>query len=207
MRYLLARLHGCAVVRGCAEESTGAGEIGCAEDWGYVRPVTDGESPVCAQRVTGSLLFGSPLRCVLGLPQPNLPSRGLSWTVFADFCFSCRLVWWKTMSSGVDLPAVDQAGAAPAATDPLPGTFLGPLDLLLWRVGRSVGRSVCLSTPVTRQPKFGFFFKIGGKILWENITRGFFRFYKILNLNKINFNLKKFESSFSQNLSNNFFLV
>ena len=28
------------------------------------------------------------------------------------------------MSSGVDLTAVDQAGAAPAATDPLPGTFL-----------------------------------------------------------------------------------
>ena len=34
------------------------------------------------------------------------------------------------MSSGVDLPAVDQAGAAPAASDPLPGTFLGfKLDL------------------------------------------------------------------------------
>ena len=72
----------------------------------------------------------SPLRLVLGLPQPNLPSGGLSWTILADFCFSCRLVWWKTMSSGVDLPAVDQAGATPAATDPLPGTFLGlELDL------------------------------------------------------------------------------
>ena len=34
------------------------------------------------------------------------------------------------MSSGVDLPVVDQAGAGPAATDPLPGTFLGlALDL------------------------------------------------------------------------------
>ena len=34
------------------------------------------------------------------------------------------------MSSGVDLPAVDQTGAALAATDPLPGTFLGlELDL------------------------------------------------------------------------------
>ena len=34
------------------------------------------------------------------------------------------------MSSGVDLPAVDQAGVAPAASDPLPGTFLGlKLDL------------------------------------------------------------------------------
>ena len=36
-------------------------------------------------------------------------------------------------------------------------TFLGPLlDLLQWRI---VGRSVCLSTPVTRQPMFGFFSK------------------------------------------------
>ena len=34
------------------------------------------------------------------------------------------------MSSGVDLPAVEEAGAAPAASDPLPGTFLGlELDL------------------------------------------------------------------------------
>ena len=34
------------------------------------------------------------------------------------------------MSSGIKLPAVDQAGAAPAATTPLPGTFLGlALDL------------------------------------------------------------------------------
>ena len=44
-------------------------------------------------------------------------------------------------------------------------SFLGPLDLLPWRVvGRSVGRSVCLSvclsTPVTRQPMFGFFSKL-----------------------------------------------
>ena len=29
------------------------------------------------------------------------------------------------MSSGVDLPAADQAGAAPVASDLLPGTFLG----------------------------------------------------------------------------------
>ena len=34
------------------------------------------------------------------------------------------------MSSGVDLPTVDQAGAASAASDPLPGTFMGlELDL------------------------------------------------------------------------------
>ena len=29
------------------------------------------------------------------------------------------------MSFGMDLPVVDQAGAAPAATNPLPGTFIG----------------------------------------------------------------------------------
>ena len=34
------------------------------------------------------------------------------------------------MSSGVDLPTIDQTGAAPAVTDPLPGTILGlKLDL------------------------------------------------------------------------------
>ena len=34
------------------------------------------------------------------------------------------------MSSRVDLPAIDQAGAAPAASDPLPGTLMGlELDL------------------------------------------------------------------------------
>ena len=126
----VARWRGCMVVCGCAEESTGAGEIACVQDQGYVRLVTDGESPVCVQPVTGSHLIGSPLRRVLGLLQPHLPSGGMSWTILGDFCFSCHLVWWNTMSSGVDLPVVDQAGAAPAATDPLPGTFVGlGLDL------------------------------------------------------------------------------
>ena len=101
------------------------GEIGCMEDWAYIRSATDGESPVYVQPVTGLLLFGSPLRRVLGLPQPNLRSQGLLLTILADLWFSCRLVWWRTMSSAVDLRVVDQAGAAPVATDPLPGTFLG----------------------------------------------------------------------------------
>ena len=102
----------------------------CAEDWAYIVPAIDGESPVYVQPVTGSLLFGSSLRCVLGLPQPNLRSQGLLWTILADLWFSCRLAWWRTMSFGVELPVVGQAGAAPAATDPLPGTFLGlTLDL------------------------------------------------------------------------------
>ena len=44
--------------------------------------------------------------------------------------------------------------------------FLGPLDLLPWRVvGRSVGRSVRLSTSATRQPIFGLFSKLVGIFL------------------------------------------
>ena len=126
----VAQLRGCAWMRGCADDEYSSGGIEYAEDWGYIRPATDGESPVYVQPVTGSLLFGYPLRSVLDWPQPNLRSPGLLWTVLADFWFSCRLVWWKTMSSGVDLPVVAQAGASPAATDSLPGTFLGlALDL------------------------------------------------------------------------------
>ena len=101
MRYLLAwkdfpaRLRGYAWMRGCAEESTGSGEIAGAEDWGYIRPVTDGESPLCVRPVTGSHLFRSPIGCVLGLQQPHLPFRGLSWTILGDLHFSCLLVWCR----------------------------------------------------------------------------------------------------------------
>ena len=114
-------------MRGCADDEYSPGGIGCVEDWAYIRLATD---VLYVQPVARSLLFGSPLRRVLGLPQPNLRSQGLLWTILADLWFSCRLAWWRTMSSGVYLPVVDQAGAAPAATDPLPGTFLGlTLDL------------------------------------------------------------------------------
>ena len=58
---------GVALLRGCEEESTGAGEFAGAEDWGYIRPVTDGESPFCVRPVTGSHLFRSPIGRVLGL--------------------------------------------------------------------------------------------------------------------------------------------
>ena len=112
----VAQLRGCARMRGCTK------------DWCYLRPATDRESPVSVQPVTGSLLFGSPLRRVLVLPQPNLLYQGLSWNILAALGFSCRLVWWRTVSPGVTLPAVDQAGAAPAASDPLPGT-LGHWDI------------------------------------------------------------------------------
>ena len=57
--------------------------------------------------------------------------------------------------------------------------FLGPLDLLPWRVvGRSVGPSVNTCNSATN---FRIFFKIGGNIPWVNISRSFFRFCKILN--------------------------
>ena len=62
---------------------------------------------------------------------------------------------------------------------------------------RSVGPSVNTCNSAT---DFRIFFKFGGNIPWVNMARPFFRFCKILNFLKINFNLKKFKSSFSQNL-------
>ena len=58
--------------------------------------------------------------------------------------------------------------------------FLGPLDLLPWRVvGRSVGRSVCPSVNTSNSAtNVWIFFKIGGNIPWVNISRRFFHFKK-----------------------------
>ena len=67
-------------------------------------------------------------------------------------------------------------------------TFLGPLDLLPWRVvgrsvGRSVGPSVRPSTPVTQQPIFGSFSKSVGIFLgWISLDL-FFVFVKFSFLN------------------------
>ena len=108
-RDLLARalrvLCGCADarLRGCAEEFTGVEELVGAEDWGYIRPVADDDSPVCVRPVTGSHLFRSPLGRVLGLWQPHLPFKHLSWTVLGDSHFSCPLFWWDMMSARMDL--------------------------------------------------------------------------------------------------------
>ena len=105
------------------------GEMECAEDLDYIGPDSVVESPVYVWSVTGSLLFGSPLRRVQSLQQPPLPSRDPTWIVLVGFWLSCRLVW-RSMSSGIQLPAVDRAGAATTASTPLPGTFLGlALDL------------------------------------------------------------------------------
>ena len=106
------------------------GEMKCAEDLDYIRPASVVESPVYVWSVTGSLLFGSPLRRVRGSQQPPLPTQDPTWIVLVGFWPSCRLVWWSIMSSGIKLPAVDRAGAAPTTSTPLPGTFLGlALDL------------------------------------------------------------------------------
>ena len=42
----VSQLCGCAQMRGCVEDKCFSGEIGCAENWGYIRQATDGESPV-----------------------------------------------------------------------------------------------------------------------------------------------------------------
>ena len=55
-------------MRGCGDNECSPGELGCVDNWGYIRRATGEESPVYVQPVTGSLLFGSPLRRVLGLP-------------------------------------------------------------------------------------------------------------------------------------------
>ena len=59
----VAQLRGCERMRG---NRVFPGDIVCTRDWGYIRPAAVGESPVHTQPVTGSLLFRSPLRCVLG---------------------------------------------------------------------------------------------------------------------------------------------
>ena len=125
-------MRGCARMHGCAEESTGVDEIGCAEDWGYIRLVTDGEWPVCGQPVIISLRISPQMCTELTAAEPVFRRPVVDYTC----CFSCHPGWWNTMSSGVDLPAVDQAVAAPAATDPLPGTFFG--TLIRFEIGQTV---------------------------------------------------------------------
>ena len=57
--------------------------------------------------------------------------------------------------------------------------FLGPLDLLPWRV---VGRSVCPSVNIRNSAtNVGIVFKLGVNIFWVNISRHIFRFCKIFN--------------------------
>ena len=139
---MVTQVSGCTQMRGCMgnEHSPGKtldawevdvspGEM-CAEDSDYIRPDSVVESPVYVWSVTGSLLFGSPLRCVRGLQQPPLPPQDPTRIVLVGLWLSCHLVWWSIMSSEIKLPAVDQAGAAPTTSTPLPGTFLGlALDL------------------------------------------------------------------------------
>ena len=92
--------------------------------------MAEDESPFRVRPVTGSHLVRSPIGRLFGLRQPHLPVRHLSWTILGDLRFSCLLFWWDTISARTDLPMLDQAEVATAATNPLPGTFIGlGLDL------------------------------------------------------------------------------
>ena len=90
-----------------------------AVDGGYIRQLADGESPFCVRTVTGSHLFGFPIGRILGLRQPAFQTP---WTILGDLRFACLLVWWDTMLARTDLPMLDQAEVATAATNPLPGS-------------------------------------------------------------------------------------
>ena len=100
-------------------------EMRCPEDSAYIKPDSVVESPVYVWSVTGSLLFGSPLGRVRGLP-----TQDPTWIVLVGFWFHGCFVWWIIMLSDMDSLAVNQAGAAATASTPLPGTCLGlALDL------------------------------------------------------------------------------
>ena len=130
MRCCVGNGHSPGETQDAREVGVFPGEMECAEDSDYIKPDSVVESPVYVWSVTGSLLFGSPLRRVRGLQQPPLPSRDPTWIVLVGFWLSCRLVWWSIMSSGIKLPAMDREGATTTASTPLPRTFLGlALDL------------------------------------------------------------------------------
>ena len=109
------------------------------EDCGYIRPRSASMSPFRDRPVTGSHLLGSDVCRVLRLWMPNLLFRLKPWTLVGDFRLSGDPCWWYTMQSGTALPVVDQAGAAYAAGNPLPGAFLGfdlncRTDFMIWIV-------------------------------------------------------------------------
>ena len=95
------------------------------EDCDYIKTGAVIESPFRDRPVTGSHLLGSAVCRVLGLWMPHLLFGLKPWTLVGDFHLSCEPCWWYTMQSGMALPVVDQAGAASAAGNPLPGIFLG----------------------------------------------------------------------------------
>ena len=130
---MVAQVSGCTRMRGCAgnrhspgetqdalEVGVSPGEMKCVEDSDYIRPDSVVESPVYVWSVTGSLLFGSPLRRVRGLQQPSSPPRDPTLIVLVGFWLSCRLVWWSIMSSRMKLPVVDWAEAATTTSTALP---------------------------------------------------------------------------------------
>ena len=78
----------CAAELGFPRASRTLGER-CAEEPGYVRPVLVAGPPVYAWVVTGSLLFGSPSRCVRGCLRPTLLCQ-VRFDVLAVFRCACR---------------------------------------------------------------------------------------------------------------------
>ena len=115
-----ARLRGKWTFPGRNTGCVGSGcfpEMKSAVDSAYIKPDSVVESPVYVWSVTGSLLFGSPLRCVRGLQQ--LPLLDSGTTVVSCGGVSCRNRF-----------ACGEPGATTTASTPLPGTFLGlTLDL------------------------------------------------------------------------------
>ena len=100
-------------------------EMMCAEDSAYINADHMQTGHSTAKSVAGSLLFGSPLGRVRGVP-----AQDTTWIVLVGFWFHGCFVWWIVMSSAVDSLVVDEAGAAAADSTPLPGTLLGlTLDL------------------------------------------------------------------------------
>ena len=129
---------GCTQMHGCARNGHSPGEnqdarnvgvsrteMKCVEYLAYIKSDSVVVSPVCVWSVTGSLLFGSPLGRVRGVP-----TQDPTWIVLVGFWFHGCFVWWIIMSSNMDSLAVNQAGAATSASTPRPGMFLGlALDL------------------------------------------------------------------------------
>ena len=121
----------------CAKESTGVGEFVGAEDWGYTRPVADGESPFCVRPVTGSHLFRSHIGRVLGLWQLHLPFRHLSGQyLVTPFLLYSVLVGHDVVRDGLACGGPSGSGCSDH------GTAAG--HIYRTRIRLEVGQTLCL---------------------------------------------------------------
>ena len=76
--------HSPGIAQDAREVGVSPGEMVSAEDSAYVRLDSVTELPVYVWSVSGSLLFGSPLRRARGVKQLHLPSRDPTWVVFVE---------------------------------------------------------------------------------------------------------------------------